>query len=51
MKRLGYLVVLMALSSSAQAGETLSFVIGGQPVVNPWAETPSIETPPVAGTK
>jgi uncharacterized protein (DUF2147 family) len=32
MKRLGYLVVLMALSSSAQAGDTLSFVIGGHRV-------------------
>jgi uncharacterized protein (DUF2147 family) len=29
MKRLGYLVVLMALSSSAHAGDGLSFVIGG----------------------
>jgi uncharacterized protein (DUF2147 family) len=32
MQRLGYLVVLMALSSSAQAGDTLSFVIGGHRV-------------------
>ena len=32
MKRLGYLVVLMALSSSAHAGDTLSFVIGGHRV-------------------
>ena len=32
MKRLGYLVVLMVLSSSAQAGDTLSFVIGGHRV-------------------
>lgn len=32
MKRLGYLVVLMALSSSAQAGDMLSFVIGGHRV-------------------
>jgi len=29
MTRLGYLVVLMALSSSAQAGDAISFVIGG----------------------
>jgi uncharacterized protein (DUF2147 family) len=32
MKRLGYLVVLMALSSSAHAGDMLSFVIGGHRV-------------------
>ena len=32
MQRLGYLVVLMALSSSAQAGDPLSFVIGGHRV-------------------
>src|SRR5580704_11693645 len=32
MKRLGYLVMLMALSSSAQAGNTFSFVVGGHRV-------------------
>ena len=32
MKRLGYLVMLMVLSSSAQAGNTFSFVVGGHRV-------------------
>jgi len=32
MKRLGYLVMLMALSSSAQAGNMFSFVVGGHRV-------------------